>query len=403
LLFWKKLSQQLQEWGFEVNPHDWCVVNKTINGKQCTLLWHVDDLKTSHMDPEVVNVLEQINSVFGQDTPITVRRGKVHEHLGMTLDCRTEGKVKIFMKECMSEMLEAIPKDMGGDASTPAALHLFEVNDTNPQPLEEQRAILFHHYVAKALFLCKRVRPDIQTAVAFLSTRVKSPDKDDYKKLKRLMQHLRKTKDIELTLEADNLRVVKWWIDGSCAVYNDMRSHTGAVMSLGKGAVYGASTRQKLNTRSSTEAKLVGVDNLMGQVMWTWCFLQAQGYDVTDNIVYQDNKSAILLEKNGRASAGKRSQHINVRYFFVTDRIKKNELTVEHCPTKEMTGDCFTKLLQGASFYKMRNRIMNVQGDNNDDDGWHLVAKRPRHKATIQSDGPRPQLTVSGPQECVGD
>jgi len=394
----------LQEWGFEINPYDWCVANKTINGKQCTFLWHVDDLKMSHVDTDVVTgVINQLDTVFGKDTPITVQRGKVHEHLGMTLDCRVKGKVKMLMKECIKEMLEGLPEDMRGEAATPAASHLFKVNDNNPQPLNEERAMFFHHYVAKALFLCKRARPDIQTSVTFLSTRVKGPDEDDYKKLKRLMEHLRKTQDIELTLEADNLRVIKWWIDGSCAAHKDMRSHTGAVMSLGKGATHGASTRQKLNARSSTEAELIGVDDMMGQALWTRYFLQAQGCDVTDNIVHQDNKSAILLEKNGRASAGKRSRHLNVRHFFVTDRMEKNELTVEHCPTNEMTGDYFTKPLQGASFYKMRNRIMNIQDNNHDDEGWHLVVNKRRSKATIHRDGPRAQPSVSGPQECVGD
>jgi hypothetical protein len=54
LLFWKKLSAQLKEWGFEINPYDWCVANKMMNGKQCTILWHVDDLKISHVDPNAV-------------------------------------------------------------------------------------------------------------------------------------------------------------------------------------------------------------------------------------------------------------------------------------------------------------------------------------------------------------
>ncbi len=69
---------------------------------------------------------------------------------------------------------------------------------------------------------------------------------------------------------------------------------------LGKVGAYCTSTHQKLNTKSSTEAKLVAVDDVMPQVIWTWNFLEAQGYSVTDNIVFQDNKSAILLEKNGK-------------------------------------------------------------------------------------------------------
>ena len=112
-----------------------------------------------------------------------------------------------------------------------------------------------------------------------------------------------------------------------------MKSHTGATMSLGKGAVYSTSTRQKLNTISSTEAELVGVADVVPMVIWTGYFLEGQGYKVTDNIVYQDNKSTMLMAKNGKVSSGKGTKHINIRYFFVADRISSNELTVEYCPT----------------------------------------------------------------------
>ena len=54
LLFWRKLTAQMKIWGFIGNPYDWCVMNKMINSKQCTVLWHVDDLKISHVDPNVV-------------------------------------------------------------------------------------------------------------------------------------------------------------------------------------------------------------------------------------------------------------------------------------------------------------------------------------------------------------
>jgi len=119
---------------------------------------------------------------------------------------------------------------------------------------------------------------------------------------------------------------MKWWIDASFAIHQDMRSHTGATMSLGKGGIYSSSTRQKINTKSSTEAELVGVSDALNMVIWTKNFLSDQGFQVTDNVVYQDNQSAILLEANGRASSRRRTRHINIRYFFVTDRIKQGDL-----------------------------------------------------------------------------
>jgi hypothetical protein len=157
-----------------------------------------------------------------------------------------------------------------------------------------------------------------------------------------------------------------------------MKSHTGLTMSLGKGSPFSSSTGQKLNTKSSTEAELVGVDDGMPLVIWTRNFMIEQGYKVTDNVVYQDNQSAMLLEKNGRASSGRRTRHVNIRYFFVTDRVKSGELRIEYCPTGDMWGDFFTKPLQGSAFKRQRAKIMN-----------------------LPTAIPLP-ITTSGPQECVG-
>jgi hypothetical protein len=140
----------------------------------------------------------------------------------------------------------------------------------------------------------------------------------------------------------------------------DMRSHTGGAMTLGKGSVYSTSVKQKLVTRSSTEAEVVAVHDVMPQMLWTAYFLRAQGINVPDSILFQDNMSAILLEKNGCTSASKQSQHMNIRYFFIADRVKAGDLQIEHCPTENMIGDFFTKPLQGVQFYKLHDDIMNV-------------------------------------------
>lgn len=88
---------------------------------------------------------------------------------------------------------------------------------------------------------------------------MKGPDQDNYKKLARVMKYLRGTANMPLTLEANNMNVMKWWVDASFAVHQDMRSHTGGALSFGRGAVYGTSTKQKINTTSSTEAETVGI------------------------------------------------------------------------------------------------------------------------------------------------
>ena len=115
-----------------------------------------------------------------------------------------------------------------------------------------------------------------------------------------------------------------------------------------------------MNTRSSTEAELVGADEAIGPMMWTLLFLKEQGYELEQNILCQDNKSTILLEKNGRSSAGKRSRHLNIRLFFITNQIKKGHVNIEYCPTDEMTADYLSKPVVGQKFEKFRQTIMNL-------------------------------------------
>jgi hypothetical protein len=101
------------------------------------------------------------------------------------------------------------------------------------------------------------------------------------------------------------------------AVHPNMMSHTGAAMSNGNGCIVSVSSKQKLNTRSSAEAELVGVDDCMAKILWTENFMEGKGYNMSTT-AYQENKSAILLEKNGKASSSKRARHINIRYFLLT-------------------------------------------------------------------------------------
>ena len=112
--------------------------------------------------------------------------------------------------------------------------------------------------------------------------------------------------------------------------------------------------------RSSTESELIGVHDVMLQIIWTSYFLLAQGQKVNDNLLYQDNMSTMLMEKNGRQSSTKHTKHIDIRYFSVNDRVESGDLRIEHCPTLDMLADYFTKPLQGALFYKLRDRIMIV-------------------------------------------
>jgi hypothetical protein len=212
--------------------------------------------------------------------------------------------------------------------------------------------------VAKGLFACKRARPDIHTAIALLCTRVKSPNQDDWNKLVRLIKYCNGTRDDKLILSTDNLHVIKWYVDASFGVHVDKKSHTGGIMTYGGGAAQSISRKQKLNTRSSCEAELVGADDAATMILWTKLFMEAQGHTIEKNILYQDNKSTILLENNGKRSSSKRTRAFDIRYFFLTDQVEKGNLKIEYCPTTEMWGDYMSKPLQGKLFQKFKKLIM---------------------------------------------
>ena len=172
------------------------------------------------------------------------------------------------------------------------------------------------------------------------------------------MKFLKQTDNDCLTLQSNGMHILIWSGDSSFAVHQDMRSHTGGTLTMGRGSIINVSSKQKVNTRSSTHAELVGTDDLIGLILWTRHFLEAQGYEVKDNVLLQDNQSTIRLEENGRESAGKRSRHLDIRYFFVTDQVEKGLVSIRYCPTDDMDSDYHTKPLQGRKFIKFRGRIM---------------------------------------------
>jgi hypothetical protein len=153
-LFWKNLSAFLvQKMGFKVNPYKLCIANKMINGKQCTIGWHVDDLKISHVDPEVIEkIIQELENKYGV---MSKNRGKEHTYLGMKLVYNDDGTVTIDMKDYVNEIIEEFPEEFNGKANTPASEHIFSVDD-KAKPLDDKQREVLHRIVAKLLFATKR-------------------------------------------------------------------------------------------------------------------------------------------------------------------------------------------------------------------------------------------------------
>ncbi|MGL6008755.1 MAG: Ty1/Copia family ribonuclease HI, partial [Culicoidibacterales bacterium] len=246
-----------------------------------------------------------------------------------------------------------------GTGAVPWMAKLFTV-DAKSNKLDAERTKIFHTFVLKGMFLCKRGRQDIQPGIAFLSTRTSSPTEGDWTKLLKLMRFLKATQSEVTTMRADDSQTIKWYVDASFAAHPDYKSHTGATMTLGQGVICSISTKQKVMSRSSTEAELIAVDDVISKILWSKLFIEAQGFDVTTTVIYRDNTSSMKLEENGKASSGKRTRHLNIKYFYITDLIKRKEVSSEYCPTNDMVADYMTKPLTGAKFFHFRSQLLTT-------------------------------------------
>ena len=143
-------------------------------------------------------------------------------------------------------------------------------------PKKQQEA--FHFVVAKSIYLWKHGRPDIGTAVSFLTKRVREPDLDNWRKLDHMITYLTADRLRKWELQEDESKDLMWYVDCAFGVHSDYRSHTGGRLTMGKGFAISVSKAHKLNTRSSTEGEIVSVNDCLALILWSREFMIAQEY-----------------------------------------------------------------------------------------------------------------------------
>ena len=218
----------------------------------------------------------------------------------------------------------------------------------------------FHTVVAKLLYLAKRARPDILLATSYLTTRVTRATEGDLEKLSRCLEYLNGSKDITLRLDGKDYSNVTVYADASYGTHADRKSHTGTVLNLGRAFICGYSRKQRINTKSSCEAELVGVSDGVNPAIGVMNFMINQGYEARPVTLMQDNKSTIKMIESGKSNS-ERSRHIDIRFYFVNDRVKNGDVRVEYLRTEEMIADMLTKPIQGQRFRFLRDKIMGAK------------------------------------------
>ena len=358
------LTATLTKHGYAANPYDPCIFNITdAEGNQCTICLYVDDLLITCKRQETIDeILAHLETRYGG---IKVSRGTILHYLGMIIDLTQKGYAKITMDGMVESIIEDhLTKETAAKTTTsPASEDLFKVDSSSPLLPERQREV-FHTAVARMLYVSKRVRPECLITVGFLVTRVTKATKEDEHKLQRLLRYVSQshtTNHKGITLHIGTKGVYACgWIDAAHGVHHDCKSHTGCAVGIGERAlVHYHSSKQSIITKSSTEAELVGATDGSNQVIHLRSFLIAQGYEEKPAILYQDNMSAIALIKKGK-SGSMRTRHIDIRYYWLTEKCEEGIVVVVYMPTEQMgAANILTKAVLGGQFVVERQAITN--------------------------------------------
>jgi hypothetical protein len=275
----------------------------------------------------------------------------------MLFKFKDDGKCVVSMEGFVEDLLSSC--DIAGICGTPLTSSLFAINKNSPC-LSVQEKVAFHSLTVKLLYFAKRICPDLLTVVSFLTTRLQKPTLEDWSKLVKAIEYVRHTKHLVLTLCAHKVLLIMIFADASFGKHHDMRSHTGAAITLFKGVIWAKSSKQKIMTKSSTEAKLVAISDVIGQVLWLRNFLEAQGYVLPAVKLFEDNLSTIALTKSGKSNSS-RARHNTIRFFFISGKVLSKEVEVEYMPTDAMLADILTKPLQGSLFKKFHDFLLNAE------------------------------------------
>jgi hypothetical protein len=351
------LTATLTTAGWTASKVDPCVMHRVDDtGDMHYLCIHVDDIVVFSRKTAV---LESVADVLRKKyDKVSMSTGNSLEYLGIKFDFdRRKGCVKVSQPGYVRDILDSYA--VKGHAKTPATADLFNV-DPNAAPTDYTD---FISKVMKLMFLALRSRPDILLATTFLASRCSAPTVQDMYKLKRVLMYLNGTQNLCLKLSPPRKSPLQMYayVDASYACHQDAKSHTGVEVTLGPncGPIYVHSAKQRIVTKSSYESELVAINDALDMVMFIRRLFLELGLIEGPTILYQDNQSTIHVIYNGVGTRG-RTRHIDVRYYYIRERVAAGDIVVQYLASTEHTADILTKPLVGALFYKLRQAILNV-------------------------------------------
>jgi len=364
-LWYEYLSAALRNAGYEVAPSEPCLFKRinhnsrewsyvTIYVDDCLHTYNSDKmrrelyakLRDANIPQPVVQQLNLANSV---------------SYLGMNIQMRGPKRFYISQPGYIKELLNLYKPTR--TYPTPCTEDLFKRPEAelNAEPIDMTEYL---SKLMKLMFLATRTRPDILLTLSVLSSKARAPNKADMERLDRVVGYLSATKDMGLRMEINDMMLYAYF-DASWASHSDLKGHSGIILTLGHNGfpIYCKSQKQKVVSRSSTEAELIAMFHGLDYLLYIRRLLEYFQYKLLDRpiTIYQDNTSAMTMAYMGRSSSGSVSKFMDLKYFWIKDYLDKKMFVLKYLPTDSMIADFLASPRIGSTFRSMRDTIMGYE------------------------------------------
>ena len=367
-LWYEYLAAVLKNIGYKQCPNEPCLFRKQRNNNKeiSVLSVYVDDVFHTYRGERMRDEL-YAGMRNGRISEPTIQRfkkdGDVISHLGISILKLPNRRLFLSQPGYTNEILEKYqPKK---SYKTPCNDQILQ--RVNKELLESERCDL-NKYVSKLMklmYLGNRTRPDILPTLSILSTKMKNPSNEDMEKLDRVIGYIYDTKNLGITVRfyPDSNFELFAYFDAAWAVHQDLKGHSGILITLGYNAfpVMCKSMKQRMVSKSSTEAELIAVFDGLDYLLWLREVYLFFGYENKPITIFQDNTSAITLSYMGRTSSNSNSKYIDLRYFYIKQYLDANVVTMKYLSTDQMLADFFASPRFGGTFKEMRRTILHTE------------------------------------------
>ena len=349
------LSKILRNEGYEQSKNDSAMFTKRMkNGEIHVVITYVDDI-LSIGSPQVLQTFrnflkDKFDKITYEENP------NVIHYLGMIIKrFRNKKSMFVYQPGFLKEILKPFNLQKDDTSPTPATDKLFTNTGSDDKGDEKK----FRSVLMKLMFLT-RTRPDIKLPVVYLSTKMQNPTKGDEQNLMRIIRYLNGTKELGLYIKPNSL-MLYCSTDASYASHQDLKGHSGAVVSIGNpnAPIHALSKKQRIVTKSSTEAEILALESATEEILWSKRVLDELGHPQNEVPIEQDNKSAMIIIKRGPGKMGK-SKSIQIKYYWITQKVEDGTISLKYIPSKQVLADGLTKPLNGSNFYEWRKVILNL-------------------------------------------